>query len=95
MPTKIKKEELIQVCQPRVTLTFVEEPVEIDNYKYALVGVDDLNKAEDLCRYFKEIGKEKKLDNLKATIHPLSSKSWNKKNQNSYTPFFDQSEIAG
>jgi hypothetical protein len=60
----------------------VEELIEIDDFKYALVGVTDLETAEELCRYFKEIRKEKHIDGLKATIHPLSCKVWNEKQKN-------------
>lgn len=54
----------------------MEDLIESDEFKYALVGVTDLETAEELCRYFKDIRKEKRIEGLKATLHPLSSKIW-------------------
>jgi hypothetical protein len=51
---------------------WIEEPIEIGNYKYALGKVQYLDEALQVCGVFNS----RKIKDARVNIHPKSSKNW-------------------
>jgi len=57
LPNKIKKEDLENVIQQKLSSFNIEDLVTYDKLKYALVKVENMENVEILIRYLEEISK--------------------------------------
>ena len=57
LPNKIKKEDLENVIQQKLSTFYIEDLVTFDKLKYALVKVENMEGAEILIKYLEEVSK--------------------------------------
>lgn len=74
LPANLTKDTLLDMLRKRsVPPIWMEELVQIDNYKYTLCRVSYLDDAFELCSRFQINSPFKE---VKVNLHPKSTKTW-------------------